>query len=302
MTTQFYSLPTPAGEAELAGALAAQATVPFTHIAIGDGNGAPVVPDGRTTLVHKVDQVPITSIRIHPAHANWVVLEAAVPEDKGGYTIRELAAIGGRTPGTVLSVGNYPAFDKPAPDSGAAAAMILRMIVAFEHGTAAISMVIDPQAYATLQTVIDQLAAHEAKADPHPQYRTKATTAVQGIVELATDDEAALGTDTERAVVASGVAAAIAAHRASSNPHPEYKVPATTATAGIAKLASSQDAATGTDNTRIMTPLTTAQVVGAAMAAHTAAADPHSQYFNADRLAAVSNNNWAEQFFQAAGM
>ena len=302
MTTTFYSLPTPAGEAELAGALATQDTVPFTHIAIGDGNGAFVVPDGRTTLVHQVDKVKITSIRVHPAHANWIVLEAAVPEDQGGYTIRELAVIGGRTPDTILAVGNYPEFEKPAKDSGAAAAMILRMVIAFEHGTAAISMVIDPQAYATLQTVMDQIAAHEGKADPHPQYRTQATTAVQGIVELATDDEAAAGIDTVRAVVPAGVAAAIAAHRASSNPHPEYKVPATTATPGIMRLATSQEAAAGADDTRAMTPKTTAEVMGATMGGHTGAADPHSQYLTSERLAANAANNWAEQHFHAAGM
>lgn len=298
----FYSIPTAAGLADLAGGLAAGEKVPFTHIAIGDGNGQPVVPDGRTALVHQVDIAQVTSIHQHKANPNWVVFEAALPEGQGGYVIRELALIGGRAAGKVMAVGNYPATEKPAPDSGAATALIVRMVIAFEHGTAAISMVIDPQAYATLQTVTDQIAAHEAKADPHPQYRTKATTTVQGIVELATDDEAAAGIDAERAVVPSGVTAAIAAHRASSNPHPEYKVPATTATAGIVKLATPQAATTGTDNTLSMTPQTTAQVVGASMGGHTSAADPHPQYLTTDRLAAISNNNWAEQYFHAAGM
>jgi len=166
----YYSVPTGAGKAELASALAAQQTVPFTHIAVGDGNGAQVVPDGRAELVRQVDIVPIASIRQHPVHANWIVLEAVIPEEKGGYTIRELAVIGGRTAGTVLAIGNYPDLVKPLPSSGAASSTLLRMVVAFEHSTGAISLVVDPQAYITLQAVLDQMAAHEAKADPHGQY------------------------------------------------------------------------------------------------------------------------------------
>lgn len=220
--TTYYSLPTPAGEAELAAGLVADEKIPFTHFAIGDGNGAPVVPDGRTQLVHQVDLVKITSKRVHPVHANWIVLEAAVPEENGGYWIRELATIGGRTPGTVLAVGNHPAIEKPAPGSGAAAAMILRMIIAFESGTAAISMVIDPQAYVTLQTVLDQIAAHEAKADPHPQYRAPATTIARGIVELATPAEAVAGVDVDRAITPFTAAVIQAAHAAEPDPHPQY--------------------------------------------------------------------------------
>lgn len=206
----YYSLPTAAGKAELAGALAAQQTVPFTHIAIGDGNGAQVVPDGRTQLVHQVDIVPISSIKQHPDHANWILLEAAIPEEKGGYVIRELAVIGGRVPGKVLAIGNYPATEKPAPDSGAATGMILRMVVAFEQGNAAISLAIDPQAYVTLQAVLDRLAAHRLEADPHPQYLTKSEAdAFYDTIGLAAD---AIQQD----------AARLSAHVQAADPHPQY--------------------------------------------------------------------------------
>lgn len=241
--TTFYSIATPAGEAELAGALAAQQTVPFTHIAIGDGNGQPVNPDGRTALVHQVDQVKITSIRQHAVHANWIILEAAVPEDRGGYVIRELAVKGGRTPGTVLAVGNYPEVEKPAADSGAATAMILRMVVAFEHGTAAISMSIDPQAYATLQTVLDQLAAHEAKPDPHPQYLTGpkvAAVTAEGIARHEANPD-----PHQQYMTAVKTGQAIAQHEGAPDPHPQY---------------------------------TTAPELAAAIAQHEGAPDPHPQY------------------------
>jgi phage-related tail fiber protein len=268
--TTFYSLPTPAGEAELAGALAAQQTVPFTHIAIGDGNGAPVIPDGRTALVHQVDEVQITSIRQHAVHANWIILEAAVPEERGGYTIRELAVKGGRTPGTVLAVGNYPEVEKPPLASGAATAMILRMVVAFEHGTAAISLAVDPMAYATLQTVLDQIAAHEAKADPHPQYLTAAEGATQ-------------------------LGAGVADHEAKADPHPQYMTALET---GLVLIDHKNES---DPHPQYMTPAETTAAIGA----HTAAPDPHPQYLTpaeADaKYAALGNLSTADVLAALAG-
>jgi phage-related tail fiber protein len=257
--TTYYSLPTAAGGAELAGALAAQKTVPFTHIAVGDGNGASVIPDGRTALVHQVDIVPIASIRQHPAHANWIVLEAAIPEDRGGYTIRELAVIGGRTPNTVLAIGNYPDLVKPLPDSGAASATVLRMIVAFEQGTAAISLSVDPQAYATLQAVLDQVAAHEAKVDPHPQYTT---TAEAG----------------QAAAAAAGDA--VAAHEAKVDPHPQYTTAAEAAQAAAAAAGDAVAAheAKGDPHPQYMTAAETGLAVDGGIAAHEGKQDPHPQY------------------------
>lgn len=206
----YYSIPTPAGEAELAGALAARQTVEFTHMAIGDGNGAPVNPDGRTDLVHRVDLVPITSVTQDAENPNRIVLEAVIPENKGGYVVRELAVIGGRTPDTALAVGNHPAVEKPAPDSGVPEAMIVRMVVEFAHGTAAISLVVNSMAYITHQDVLNQLALHEASADPHPQYLTKAEAdAFYDSIGLAAD---AIEQD----------AARLSAHVAAADPHPQY--------------------------------------------------------------------------------
>lgn len=209
MSATYYSLPTPAGLAELAGGLADNQAVPFTHMAIGDGNGAYVVPDGRASLVHEVDRVAITSIRKHPDHPEWVVIEAAVPEDRGGYWIRELAIIGGRQGGITLAVGNHPAIEKPDNTSGAGAATILRMVVAFANA-AVISLEIDPQAYVTLQTVLDQMAAHLTDPDPHPQYLTKGEAdSFYDSIGLAAD---AIQQD----------AARLSAHVAAEDPHPQY--------------------------------------------------------------------------------
>lgn len=207
----YGTLPTAAGVAELAAAQAASQTVPFTHIAIGDGNGAAVgLPTDETTgLVHEVYRAAISAISVDPDHPTWIVYEAAVPESVGGWTAREVGLIGGRVPGIVMAVGNYPVTEKTVPADGSGRAMIVRMIVAYSS-TAAISFSVNPQAYATAQTVAQQIAAHEAKADPHPIYLTRAEAdSFYDSIGLAAD---AIATD----------AARLSTHVAAPDPHPQY--------------------------------------------------------------------------------
>lgn len=207
----YGTLPTPAGLAELAAAQAASQTVPFTHIAIGDGGGAPVsLPTNATTgLVHQVYLAGISAIYVDASNPTWVVYEAAVPEDVGGWTARELALIGGRVPGKVMAVGNYPVTEKTVPADGSGRALVVRMIVAYAS-TAAVSFAVNPQAYATAQSVTQAIAAHEAKTDPHPIYLTKAEADVfYDSIGLAAS---AIATD----------AARLSTHVTDVDPHPQY--------------------------------------------------------------------------------
>lgn len=205
----YETISTPAGLAELADAQLKQQPVPFTHIALGDGNGAPVDPTGRTGLVREVDRVQVTSIVKHPNNPNVLIVEAAVTEERGGYTVRELALIGGRAGGIVLAVGNYPATEKPILGDGSARAIIVRMAVSFANASV-VSLQVDPMAYVTAAYVLQQIAAHEAKADPHPQYLTKAEAdAFYDSIGLAAD---AIQQD----------AARLSAHVAAADPHTQY--------------------------------------------------------------------------------
>lgn len=210
MTAKYFSQLTAAGLADLAAATIARQAVNFTHIDIGDGGGAFVTPDDNTVgLVRKVYRAAISSIKPHPDHANWFVAEAAVPEDVGGWTARELALIGGSVPGTVMGVSNYPAVEKTVMADGSGRAMIVRFYFAYANA-AAISLSVSPAAYATAQTVADAIAAHKAEADPHPIYLTKAEAdAFYDSIGLAAD---AINKD----------AARLSAHVADNDPHPQY--------------------------------------------------------------------------------
>lgn len=205
-----FTIPTAAGLAELAAAQAANQIVPFTHIALGDGNGAPVNPAaGQLALVHEVGRYAISRVFTHPDHPTWFGFEVAVPESDGPWTVREVGLIGGRVPGLLMAVGSYPVTEKTSTADGAGRALIVRMYVAYADA-AAVSLHVDPQAYATAQSVQQALAEHQASSDPHPQYLTKAEAdAFYDSIGLAAQ---AITTD----------AARLSAHVAAPDPHPQY--------------------------------------------------------------------------------
>lgn len=170
---QFYTLLTVSGAAEFIAAQASDGNlkVPFTHLALGDGNGLPVEPkESMTGLVNEVHRVPITSITQDPENPNYLILEAVVPTNEGGWTVREVSAVGGRAGGLHLAVGNFPDTYKPKLIQGSARDMRVRMII--QVGNAAVvSFAIDPSvAVATNQAIINAMNQHLLQVNPHPQY------------------------------------------------------------------------------------------------------------------------------------
>jgi phage-related tail fiber protein len=153
--------------------------VPMTHIAIGDGGGQTVIPSElRTALVNEVWRVPISSKSVDENNPNWIIFEAVIPANVGGWTIREVGVIGGLNPDNIiaspeqpgnflLAAGNFPATYKPSIVEGAAKDMVIRMIV--EVGNAErVQLTVDPSVVvATHRTVQQMIEAHRVEVDPH---------------------------------------------------------------------------------------------------------------------------------------
>ncbi len=184
----YYTILTTIGAAEWAAAEAGGIpSVPVTHLAVGDGNGAPVTPTGaETTLVHEVHRVTISSLTEDPEHPNWLIVEAVIPTDVGGWTIREIGLVGGSGAGNkLLAIGNFPDTVKPVPGEGVARDLAIRMVIQVNN-TAVVEIVVDPSVIlVTQQTVINAVAGHQAAADPHPQYiPLPARAAPDGVASL----------------------------------------------------------------------------------------------------------------------
>lgn len=232
----FYTLLTAIGAADFINAQAGGTTVPFTHLALGDGNGAAVIPlESMTGLVHEVHRVPVSSVTADVENPNWLVIEAVVPTTVGGWTVREIGLIGGGGAGNkLLAIGNFPDTYKPLLAEGSGRDLVVRMIVQVGNASV-VQLTVDPSvALATNQSIANAIAAHEAKADPHAQYQTQAegdgryvplsqrgaaggvaTLGGDGLVPL-TQLPPAIATDAE-------LAASLAAHvDPMIDPHPQY--------------------------------------------------------------------------------
>ena len=192
--SNFYTLLTNIGAALHANAQVQQTTVAWSHFALGDGNGAAVVPtQTQTGLRREVHRLAISSIEAHPDNPNWIVVEAVVPSDVGGWTVRESAVYGGPGGNTCSAVGNYPETYKPVLAEGAGREMVMRMIVEISS-VATVKLLVDPAVAIASRQWVQSLVASPQKA---------------GLVKLATVDESKEGVRDDVAVTPEGLDAAL---------------------------------------------------------------------------------------------
>lgn len=224
----FYTLLTKIGAAAWVNAQGSNTIVALTHMALGDGNGAAVVPsEAMTALKREVHRVPISSITADVDNPHWLVIEAVVPTAIGGWTLREVGLIGGAQ-ASLLAVGNFPETYKPHLAEGSGRDLVIRMVVQVSNASV-VQLTVDPSvALATNQSIANAVAAHEAKADPHPQYLNQvrgdaryvrtlpdATTAVKGIVRLALLSESGDSSLHDLAITPAGLARVLITREAS---------------------------------------------------------------------------------------
>lgn len=198
MATKYYAVLTNVGAAKLANATALGAQVEITQMAVGDGNGALPTPNpAQTALVHELRRSPLNTLSIDPNNANQIIAEQVIPEDVGGWWIREIGLFD--KDGDMIAVANCAETYKPQLQEGSGRVQIVRMIL-IVSSTAAITLKIDPSVVlATREYVDDAIEAH-AKSRNHPD----ATTKEKGLVQLssATDSDSETVAATPKAVKA----------------------------------------------------------------------------------------------------
>ncbi|MGV4119165.1 phage tail protein [Citrobacter freundii] len=190
MATKYYALLTNVGAAKLANATALGEQVEITQMAVGDGNGALPTPNPeQTALVHELRRAPLNTLTIDPVNTNQIIAEQVIPEDVGGWWIREIGLYDSK--GDLIAIANCAETYKPLLQEGSGRMQVIRVIL-IVSSTQAVTLKIDPSVVlATRQYVDDQiiqvkafvdqqLAAHIAAADPHKQYAPKASPALTG--------------------------------------------------------------------------------------------------------------------------
>ncbi len=128
---QYQSLVTLNGQAKVAAAIGGGPAVNITHLAVGDGNGAPVTPlETANALTREVWRGAVLSVSRDPALPTQVIVAAEIPIGAGPFTIREMALIA--SDGTVFAIQNTPEIEKTTAAQGAtqAVTVMFRVVVA----------------------------------------------------------------------------------------------------------------------------------------------------------------------------
>ncbi len=183
MSAIYFAIPTDAGQAKMANALALGVPLKITHMAVGDGNGQPVTPNAaQTALVREKRRAPINTLFQDPTNQSQLVAEQIIPENVGDWWIREIGVFS--EDGTLVAIANCPDTYKPLLSSGAGRTQVIR-IVLIVSDTSAVELKIDPAVVlATRKYVDDLMAAHKQSRD-HPD----ASETAKGFTRYATQVE-----------------------------------------------------------------------------------------------------------------
>lgn len=138
----FRTLVTTAGLALIADSQVNDTPINLTAMAVGDGNGNPVVvTEGQTALVRERFRATLNSLAVDPSNSDRYIAELVIPAVIGGFVIREAGLF--TADGVLFAVANVPDAYKPVDTEGAFSDTVVRMIV--DIGNAAnVTLMVDP--------------------------------------------------------------------------------------------------------------------------------------------------------------
>lgn len=183
MTTKYFALLTNQGAAKLANAAAHGTQLKITEMALGDGGGSLPTPDpAQTKLISEKRRAALNTLKTDAANINHIIAEQIIPEDEGGFWIREIGLYD--ADGTMVAVGNCAETYKPQLQEGSGRTQTVRMIL-IVNSPSSVTLKIDPSVVlATRQYVDDKtievkgytddvMKKHLEAANPHVQYLLK---------------------------------------------------------------------------------------------------------------------------------
>lgn len=180
MATKYFALLTNIGAAKLANATALGAQVEITQMAVGDGNGALPTPNpAQTALTHELRRAQLNMLTIDPVNTNQIIAEQVIPEDVGGWWIREIGLFD--KDGDMIAVANCAETYKPQLQEGSGRVQVIRVIL-IVSSTEAVTLKIDPSVVLATRKYVDDavievkayadnlLKKHIDASNPHKQY------------------------------------------------------------------------------------------------------------------------------------
>ncbi|MDM5141525.1 phage tail protein [Aeromonas bestiarum] len=154
MSAIYFAIPTNAGLAKIANALALGIPLKITAMAVGDGGGQAVTPDpAMTTLPGEKRRAPLNTLFQDPLNPAQLVAEQIIPENVGGWWIRCVSLYD--ETGTMIAIANSPDTYKPQLSEGSGRTQTIRMVLIVSD-TSAVELKIDPAVVLATREYVDK--------------------------------------------------------------------------------------------------------------------------------------------------
>lgn len=191
MAQDYYCILTNAGLAYEAACKANQVPIKLTHFAVGDGNGAAYNPGPEATALRReTHRQAINSLLQDEANPSWLMAEAMIADDVGGWTIREVGIF--TDTGLLYAIGKYPDSVKPVLAQGSGKQFYVRAIFQTSNATSVTLLIDNSVVMATRAFVLDHVKAELAKLDSKQSVRVATTANLGALSGLLTVDDVVL--------------------------------------------------------------------------------------------------------------
>ncbi|EPC4376288.1 phage tail protein [Escherichia coli] len=240
MSATYFTLLTTTGESALATATAQGSPLHLTQMAVGDGNGNLPTPEtSQTRLINERRRAPLNTLSIDPNNPNQIIAEQVLPEDVGGWWIREIGLYDEHD--RLIAVGNCPPTYKPQLIEGSGRTQIIRMVLIVSH-TENVELKIDPAVVLATRQYVDESLTRHAQSRNHPD----ATLTAKGFTQLSSATNSISET-----LAATPKAVKAVMDKANNHTHPWSQITAvpdgTTDQKGIVKLNNTTNSASTTE-------------------------------------------------------
>lgn len=187
MSEQFYTILTNIGKAKIANAISLGSEVNLVRFVVGDSNGSYYNPtEEQTELRRKVWETSAISVVSDEKNPNWIKIEAIIPGDVGGFTVREVGVFDDKN--EMIAIGKIAEIYKPISDNGSTKDVIIRIIIEVSNASV-VTIKVDPTVMIATKKDIEVVESKFKKitGDKNELVTKNKSNLVAAINEVATD-------------------------------------------------------------------------------------------------------------------
>lgn len=179
-SSQFMAILTAVGEAKQANADAMNIPWTFSQMGVGDANGADPQPNrAQTKLINERRRAPLNQVKIDPKNTNVIIAEQVIPENVGGWWIREIGLYD--ADGDLVAVANCAPSFKPELAQGSGKTQVVR-INFIVSSAANVTLKIDPSVVLATRQYVDDRIIEVLPPTRKPGSYTKVLIDKRGVV------------------------------------------------------------------------------------------------------------------------